>query len=234
MHKARWSLFAAVATPILFVAACVGDDSSEGVVDAAGSGGTSITGSGGGDAAGKADAAGTGGTGGSTGSGGSAGAAKDGGTGGSAGSGRDGGTGGSAGSAGTGGAGGAAGASIDAARDGTTTSDATAEGTGGARPDASNDASRPDGGTCMSGPVTGLTCTDYCSAWFGTCQPIAMWSSTYANPAACIAACSSWNDAKLCCRAEHVSNAVAAPNPNQAEKHCGHAVGVDGPAECND
>jgi hypothetical protein len=60
-----------------------------------------------------------------------------------------------------------------------------------------------------------------------------MWSTTYATPAACLAACTSWNDAKLCCRAEHVHNAVVAPKPNQTEKHCGHAAGVDGPDPCN-
>ena len=230
MHEARWFLFAAVGACTLVVVACGGDDATD-AVDAGGSGGTSVDG-GGGASGGKAGASGSGG---SAGSGGNAGAAKDGGTGGTAGSGRDGSTEGGGGSAGTGGAGGAAGTSIDAGSGGTTVIDAPADGMAGARPDASNDASRPDGGNiCMTGPVMGMTCTDYCSGWFGTCQPIAMWSSTYATPAACMTACSTWNDTKLCCRAEQVHNAVVAPNPNQAERHCGRAVGVDGPAPCSD
>ena len=228
MHDARWFLLAAVATHTLLATACGGDDSSENPIDAGGSAGAPAEG-GGGAAGGKGDANGSGG---SAGSDGSAGAAKDGGTGGTAGSGRDGSTEGGGGSSGTGGA---AGTSIDAGSGGTTIIDAPADGMGGARPDASNDASRPDGGNvCMSGPVMGMTCTDYCSGWFGTCQPIAMWSSIYATPAACMTACSSWNDTKLCCRAEQVHNAVLAPNPNQAERHCGRAVGVDGPAPCSD
>jgi hypothetical protein len=124
---------------------------------------------------------------------------------------------------------------MDAGKGGTSVSDATPDGTAGARPDAPADTAAPDGvATCMMGPATGMNCTAYCSAWFTTCQPIAMWATTYASPAACMAACSTWNEAKLCCRAEHVHNAVVAPNPNQAERHCGHAVGVDGPVECND
>jgi hypothetical protein len=204
MQKAQWFLYAAVATPSLLVAACGGDDESGAPIHAGGSAGASIDAS-------VGDAAGRAGAGGAAGSGGSAGAVKDGR---SAEAAMDGSTG-VAGAAGTGGAAGAA-------------------GTGGARPDAAGDVSRPDGSVaCMSGPAAGMTCNDYCSAWFSTCQPIAMWSATYATPAACLAACTSWNDAKLCCRAEHVHNAVVASKPNQAEKHCGHAAGVDGPDPCN-
>jgi hypothetical protein len=227
MHKSGWLAFV-VAVPTMVVMACGGDDDLEG--DAGGFAGASV----GGAAGATGGKAGAGGSSGSAGSGGSAGTAKDGGAGGSAGSGRDGGTGGSAGSAGTGGSG-AGGTTIDAGTDRTTVSDAAPDGMGGARPDAGSDASASDAGpACMTGPATGLTCTDYCGGWFTTCQPIAMWSTTYATRAACLSACASWNDAKLCCRAEHVHNAVVAPNPNQAERHCGHAVGVDGPPPCAD
>ena len=80
----------------------------------------------------------------------------------------------------------------------------------------------------------GMTCTDYCGGWFTTCQPIAMWSSIYADRTACMNACSSWIDAKLCCRAEHLHNAVTAKNEKQTDTHCGHATGVAGPPPCND
>jgi hypothetical protein len=228
MHKRRWFVFGAVAAPALILMACGGDDASDFYLD--GSAGAPVGGAGGA-AGGKA---GAGGSSGSVGSGGSAGTAKDGGTGSGAGSAGTAGTGGSAGTAGTGGSG-AGGTSIDAGNDRTTVIDAATDGMGGARPDTGGDASAPDAGpACMMGPATGMTCTDYCGAWFTTCQPIAMWSTTYATRAACMSACAPWNDAKLCCRAEHVHNAVVAPNANQAERHCGHAVGVDGPPPCAD
>jgi len=231
MKNARWFLFTALAVPTL--AACWGDDSSDGMVDAGGGGGSGgiiSTDSGAGATGGEA---GAGGRAGSAGNGGSAGAPKDAANG--SGGARDSGAGDSSGSGGMGGAGGAAGRNIDAATDTTMVRDATADGTGGGRPDSgsSNDAPSPDGGAaCSSGPAMGMTCTHYCSGWFSTCQPIAAWSTTYASPTACMSACAQWNETKLCCRAEHVQNAIAAPNANQTEKHCGHAVGVDAPDAC--
>ena len=228
MKNARWFLFTALAVPTL--AACWGDDSSDGMVDAGGGGGSGgiiSTDSGAGATGGEA---GAGGRAGSAGNGGSAGAPKDAANG--SGGARDSGAGDSSGS---GGMGGAAGRNIDAATDTTMVRDATADGTGGGRPDSgsSNDAPSPDGGAaCSSGPAMGMTCTHYCSGWFSTCQPIAAWSTTYASPTACMSACAQWNETKLCCRAEHVQNAIAAPNANQTEKHCGHAVGVDAPDAC--
>jgi hypothetical protein len=59
-----------------------------------------------------------------------------------------------------------------------------------------------------------------------------MWATTYANVAACRSACSTWVDAKLCCRAEHVGLAENANNMNQMSTHCGHAVGVASPPAC--
>jgi hypothetical protein len=60
-----------------------------------------------------------------------------------------------------------------------------------------------------------------------------MWSTTYADQAACLSACAAWADAKLCCRAEHVRNAVNAGDMNEKSNHCGHSVGMSGPAACN-
>ena len=104
---------------------------------------------------------------------------------------------------------GAAGTSIDAGGTGGTSVDASLDSAGDVQPDATSDASTGDGGAaCSGGPGMGLTCANYCDDWFSTCQPIAMWSMTYADPAACLSACATWADAKLCCRTEHVRNAV--------------------------
>jgi hypothetical protein len=229
MKNARWFLFAAVGTTTL--AACGGDDSSDGMLDASGVGGSGGVSTDSGTSA-TGGSAGAGGRAGSAGSGGSAGAPKDAANGSDSAGARDSGTGGSSGSAGMGGS---AGRSTDASNDTTTVRDAAADGSGGGPPDSvsGNDATSPDGGlACSSGPAMGMTCTHYCSGWFSTCQPLATWSTTYASPAACISACAQWNDTKLCCRAEHVHNATVAPNANQAEKHCGHAAGVDAPDAC--
>jgi hypothetical protein len=231
MKNAHWFLFAAVAVPT-FVA-CGDDDSADGMFDASGGGGAGGISSDSG--TGASGGGGAGGSGGSAGRGGSAGAPSDAGPRNDSGGTSDSGRGGSSGSAGTGGTGGSAGRSNDAASDITIVGDASADGAGGGRPDAGSghDAPNADGGAaCSSGPAMGLSCTHYCSAWFSACQPIATWSTTYASPAACASACAQWDDAKLCCRAEHAHNATTAPNANQAEKHCGHAAGVDAPNAC--
>jgi hypothetical protein len=218
MLKAR-PIMLAIA-PALVAFACGGDDSTDVADGTGGIAGASVDG---GDAA-------------VGGAGGAGAAAGNSGNDGSAGSARDGGTGGNAGSAGRAGSDGAAGTSSDSGngRDGTTTSDAGPDRVEDARPDRGNDAANPDAGAaCTTGPAMGKTCTDYCTAWFSTCQPIAMWLSTYADPPACMSACYSWADAKLCCRMENVDNAVMAKNAKQASTYCGQAAGVAAPPECN-
>ena len=247
MQKARWMTLAILVAPALAAVACGGDDSSGDPADAGGAAGSSGTGAGGAGGSGGSNDAGTGGSAGKGGSGtagaagtgaagkgGSAGGAMDGGTAGKAGAGGSAGSAGSAGASGAAGKGGTAGTTSDGGPDGIVVVDATPDGTNDARVDTSSDAPIGDGGTaCSTGPAMGRTCTNYCSDWFSTCQPIPMWSTTYANPTACLTDCSTWADAKLCCRAEHVQNAVNAPNMNQTSNQCGQAVGDGGPSACN-
>jgi hypothetical protein len=235
MHQARFVTLAVVAGFAL-VAACGDDDSTTDVVDldgsAGASGGGGAGGSGGGDGGGQggsAGKAGSSGTAGSAGNGGSAGMAGAGGTGGNAGAGGKAGAGGTAGSAGNAGTGGGAGTSVDSGGGGTAGMDASSDGAADVRSDAIGDAPTGDGGACSTGPAAGDDCSDYCGKWFSVCQPIAMWATTYANQAACLAACSTWPDAKLCCRAEHVQLAEDGNNMNQMSMHCGHAVGANNP-----
>jgi len=237
MHRRRLITLAILAAPALVASACGGDDppadpvGTGGAAGASGSGGAGGSGGAdGGATGGSAGKAGSGGAGGATGKGGSAGTAIDGGTAGKAGAAGAAGSAGSGGGAGAGGAGkgGAAGAGTDGG-----SVDAHTDSTADARPEASSDTSTGDGGAaCANGPAMGRTCTNYCNDWFGTCQPIAMWSTTYADQAACLSACSTWADAKLCCRAEHVDNAVKAGDMNGKNNHCGHAAGLNGPAPC--
>ena len=230
MHRARFLALAILAAPALVVSACTGDASGD-TVDLDGSAGASGTGGGGGsgaDGGGTGGSAGKGASGGTAGSAGNAGSSGTTGAGGSGGKAGASGAGGTAGSGANAGSGGAAGMSVDSGADGISGMDAS-----DARSEASSDTPTGDAGAaCLMGPATGRTCTSYCNDWFSTCQPLAMWSATYASPAACLAACSTWADGKLCCRAEHVQNAVNANNMNQMNTHCGHAVGVDGPPAC--
>jgi hypothetical protein len=239
VHKDRWITLAIFAGLALVVNACgsgelpgTGADGSAGLSGAGGTGGSA----GAADAGATGGSAGnvaTGGAGGSAGKAGSGGAAGSAGNGGSSGATIDGGMGGGAGTAdsgGTGGQGGAAGTS-DGGPDGTTGADASRDTSGDARSETSSDVRT--GLPCSMGPAEDRACDDYCSDWFDACQPIAMWATTYADEPACLSACGTWLDAKLCCRAEHAELAADANDMTEASMHCGHAVGVNGPAACN-
>jgi hypothetical protein len=67
---------------------------------------------------------------------------------------------------------------------------------------------------CTQAPAVGETCATYCACMMPTCP------GKFPSQAACIDACSTFNEAQLCCRAYHCSAAMADP-----VTHCPHAAG---------
>ena len=204
MRKLHLISLALLAAPLVVMHAC-GDDEQPaaptGTAGSAGSGGSGTGGSGGsgtggGGTAGKGGSAtggGGSGTAGSAGSGtaGSGGAKADGGPDGS------GGTGGSATEGGT-----------DAPKSDAPTSDAPIS-------DAPMGDASAGGRVCTDGTYSdaaiGLSCKDYCDTFMAICNAepaLDAGSAFYANRGACITSCGNFTQLQLCCRADHVRNAI--------------------------
>lgn len=190
---------ALIASPFALMGACGGDDTTGGGTGGSAGAGTAGNGSSG-TTAGNGSAGTTAGS--------SAGGSSAGNGGSSAGNAGSGGS--SAGSAGS--AGGAA------------------EGGAGAKTDGGGETSTA-AVTCTTAgdPFVGKTCSDFCTQWVATCMPITMWATKYASKDACLADCSGFAVARLCCRGYHANNAAEATG-DMKSAHCGHATGL-GPCD---